>query len=117
MRIAFDVKGTIEGPHQDKVLRLFRVFEKQGHEMIVWSSVYSYATDAVAKHGLNAQAQSKVWSSDASPDDRVDIAIDDEPQTWLATNRLILVKDLPDDLETLAVELIGQAKVEGGAHV
>lgn len=117
MKIAFDVKGTIQGPYQDKVLKLFREFEKRGHEMIVWSSVYSYATDAVAKHGLNALAMSKVLSCEATPDQRVDIAIDDEPQTWLAANRLISVHDIPDDInafvETLCIENVA---ADGGIH-
>lgn len=117
MRIAFDVKGTIQGPYQDKVLRLFRAFEKRGHEMIVWSSVYSYATDAVAKHGLNARPMSKMLGCEASSNDRVNICIDDERQTWLATDRLILVSELPDDVEALAEEISAEfIESEGGIH-
>lgn len=109
MKIAFDVKGTIDGPNQDKVLRLFRALQQQGHEMVVWSSRYSYATGAVAKHSLSAEALPKTdkWG-EVAESDYMDIAIDDEPQTWLTAKRLILVRDLPADVEAFAAALTAE---------
>lgn len=117
MRIAFDVKGTIDGPYQDKVLRLFMALEKNGHELTVWSSEFSLATRAVARHGLNAGFQSKVGKGECPTDEYFDLAIDDEAQTWLATNRLIMVHELPDDVEAFAEALTAPVTAIGGANV
>lgn len=108
MRIAFDVKGTIEGPQKSKVLRLFKALQAQGHDLIVWSNSYGYAVDAVKDNNLTCPAQSKTtkWDVDDDQSKFVDLAIDDDSsQTWLAAKRFIWVHELPDDIETFAQTL------------
>lgn len=61
MKIAFDVKGTIEGPKGKFVLGMLKMFQDAGHEVIVWSNAYGYAVDAVRDHELDAEAHLK-WS-------------------------------------------------------
>lgn len=109
MKIVFDVKGTIEGPSQKQVLALYHEFERLGHEMYVWSSLYSFATYAIKTHKLKAKPISKIERSDLDPSDYFDIAIDDENQTYLATRRLVLVQDISDDIPAFAKILIGES--------
>jgi hypothetical protein len=98
MRIAFDVKGTIEGPKQKFVLGLMEYLKEAGHEIIVWSNSLSYAMDAVRDHELSCPAVSKraLYDIDNDVDQCVDLAIDDDSsQSWLAAKRFIWVHDLP----------------------
>lgn len=106
MKIAFDVMGTIDGPSQKKVLALYHEFERLGHEMVVWSSMYSLAVRAVKNHNLKANSMSKMERYQYEPSEYMDLAIDDENQTYLAANRLVLVRDIPDDIENFAMLLI-----------
>lgn len=99
MRIAFDVKGTIDGPKGKFVLGLFKFLQDLGHECVVWSNSYGYAVDAVMTHALNAEAMPKKGKGDFGYEDKAshfDIAIeDDTSQTWLAAKRFIWVHELP----------------------
>lgn len=116
MRIAFDVKGTIEGPSKAKVLQLFRALRAQGHELIVWSNSYGYAMDAVRDNTLDCPFQSKTtkWDVDNDESQFVDLAIDDDSsQTWLAAKRFIWVHELPDDIDTFAKQLTAQSGTRG----
>lgn len=100
MRIAFDVKGTIEGPKKKFVLGLLQYLHGMGHEVIVWSNSYEFAKDAVRDNGLiNVKFQSKetVMDLDEESSHMMDLAIDDDrSQTWLASRRFIWVHDLPE---------------------
>jgi hypothetical protein len=111
MKVAFDVKGTLIGPDQEKVRDLYNFMRNMKCEMVVWSNLGSYAVDAVKSLKLNARACTKYSMSDAgSGSDVMDLAIeDDSTQTWLAAKHILLVKDIPNDLksiEKLAKELI-----------
>lgn len=112
MKIAFDVMGTLMGQNQDKVLRLFHAFEKMGHTMYVWSNSINYAFDAVNQHKLNVPAERimyKYTKFDAEMEqmDVMDVAVeDDKSQTYLATKKLVLVYEIPDDVEEFAKTLI-----------
>lgn len=102
MKIAFDVKGTIEGPRKIAILDMIRRFHVAGHDIIVWSNLYRYAVDAVKDNNLNAEATSKQMQSDLDYDESlyVDFAIeDDHSQTWLPAKRFVWVDDLPKDEE------------------
>lgn len=99
MRIAFDVKGTIEGPKKTFVLALLELLQKNGHEVVVWSNSYGFAVDAVKDNGLSCKASPKrtSWDEDGKVENFFDLAIDDDnQQTWLASKRFIWVHDLPD---------------------
>jgi hypothetical protein len=99
MTIAFDVKGTLEGPKGKFVLGLLLKLQEMGHECVVWSGSYGYAVDCVAKYGLeNVRAESKSdkWSRDEA--NFYDVAIeDDRGQTWLAAKKIVFVDELPND--------------------
>lgn len=97
MRIAFDVKGTIDGPKQKFVLGLLKFLQDLGHECVVWSSVYGYAVDAVKKHDLDCAAQSKTGRYDCSDASQYfDLAIDDDTgSSYLAAKRFIWVHNIP----------------------
>lgn len=104
-KIAFDVKGTLSGPHQDKVRRLFHFLQSQGHEMIVWSNSYAYALDIVKELGLKAECMSKNMASDAELfENWIDIAIEDDlTQTWLGAKRIVFINDIPEDITMFKV--------------
>lgn len=91
MKIACDVKGTLEGPKKKQVLRILELFEKQGYEITVWSNLYSYSVQAVRDNNLKADSISKKMKLDFdSEDEYFNFAIeDDRQQDYLATNKFI----------------------------
>lgn len=101
MRIAFDVKGTIEGPKKALVLKLFKGLQAKGHECVVWSNSISYAADAVKDNNLEADfmwKKSKIdlKESGSSP---FDMAVeDDRSQWWLGAEKFLFVDELNDEL-------------------
>jgi hypothetical protein len=98
MRIAFDVKGTLEGSKSAAVLAMLRVFQEQGHEVVVWSNSFGYVQDVLAKHSLTCYGETKSTKWDREPENFYDLAIDDDSsQTYLAANRFIWVRDIPSD--------------------
>lgn len=101
MKVAFDVKGTIDGHKQDLVLKLFHGLQKKGHQCVVWSNLYSYAVDAVKEHGLtNTKTMSKMSRFELKEQemDQMDLAIeDDRSQTWLGAKRFIFVDELDEE--------------------
>lgn len=98
MRIAFDVKGTIEGPKKALVLHIFDKLQKQGHECVVWSNFYGYAVDAIKNNDLkNTQPMTKASRFDLenSQQGMFDLAIeDDRSQTWLGAKKFAFVDEL-----------------------
>jgi len=97
-RIAFDVKGTIEGPKKALVLHIFEQLQAQGHECIVWSNLYSYAVDAIKDNNLqNTYAISKLSKGDcaARGEEMFDLCIeDDRSQTYLGAKKFAFVDEL-----------------------
>jgi len=97
-RIAFDVKGTIEGPKKDLVLHIFEKLQEQGHECVVWSNLYSYAVDAIKDNNLkNTQAMSKKSKGDllSNGEELFDLCIeDDRSQTYLGAKKIAFVDEL-----------------------
>lgn len=102
MKIAFDVKGTIEGPKKELVLKLFRGFQNTGHECVVWSNSYGYAVDAIKNNNLlDTHPEDKKSKRDLEEYGRpvYDIAIeDDRSQTWLGAKRFVFVDELTEEL-------------------
>lgn len=98
MRIAFDVKGTLEGPREHLVLGLLIQLQELGHEIIVWSNSFGYAVDCAKNLGLvgvRVESKRNKWNTPA--EDFYDVAIEDmaEQRDWLAAKRVILVSELP----------------------
>lgn len=101
MRIAFDVKGTIDGPKGELILDLFRGLQANGHECVVWSNLYSYAVDAVKNHKLSAQAMSKQSKGDllSNGQELFDLCIEDDyRQTYLGAKQILFVDKITPDL-------------------
>lgn len=99
MRIAFDVKGTIDGPKGSVILEAFRRLQRLGHTCVVWSNAHSYATEAVEKHGLVAEAMSKKMMLDyGSANEIFDVAIEDDRSQgrWLGAKRFVFVDEIAD---------------------
>lgn len=111
MRIAFDVKGTIDGPRGAVIIEAFKKLQDLGHTCVVWSNLYSYATDAVAKHGLKADAESKRSTSDLETYglEPYDVAIeDDRGQTWLGAKRFVFVDEITNNSDALVRLILKQ---------
>lgn len=108
MKVACDVKGTLEGSKKKQVLKLLELFAKAGYEITVWSNLYSYAVDAVRDNNLRADSDQKKGKFDYPYSDdeslHFNFAIeDDRSQTWLAAKQMIWVDQIPEDMA--AVEL------------
>jgi hypothetical protein len=105
MRIAFDVKATIEGPKKEQVLKLFRDLQAKGHTCHVWSNSYGYAVDAIRDNKLtNTEALSKFSMYDVENYGQTmyDVAIeDDRKQTYLGAKAFVFVDELYGDLVQL----------------
>lgn len=100
MRIAVDVKGTLEGSMRAQIVRMMMFLQDQGHEVVVWSNSYSFAVEAVMKLAETPLEQIDAISKQATWDteERFDIAIeDDRSQTWLAAKNFIWVDEIPID--------------------
>lgn len=109
--VAFDCKGTLfaGGETGNRVHALYKWFESKGCKMIIWSSLYSYTTDAVKLFKLNGEQRHKEpFSFDEeflkhNPDYNVDIAVDDNAwvmrsekiQPTVACNHMIKVHQIP----------------------
>ena len=96
MKIAFDVKGTLDGPKGHIILSVLLHLQKMGHECIVWSNSYGYARDFVEKHELKdvrAESKGDKWNTDEK--NFYDFAIeDDKSQTYLAAKQFIFVNEI-----------------------
>jgi hypothetical protein len=116
MLIAFDVKGTLQGVNQAKVRKLLQVLLSQGHEIVIWSSMISYAMDVAQELSLNVEISNKYSAKEAKENNKalVDIAIDDDDtSTWLAAKRLVLVRDIPEEFGSEYVqELLSVEKMD-----
>jgi hypothetical protein len=114
MKIACDVKGTLEGSKKKQVLRILELFAKAGYEITVWSNMYSYAVDAVRDNNLKADANSKRMKMDLDyeEDKYFNFAIeDDRQQEYLAAKHFIWVDEIPNDLA--AIDLFVKELLEG----
>lgn len=114
MKIACDVKGTLEGPKKKQVLRILDLFSKAGYEVTVWSNLYSYAVDAVKDNNLKAQFMDKKSKGDYEYDETkyFNFAIeDDRSQSYLAAKTFIWVDTIPEDIA--AIDMFFRELLEG----
>lgn len=117
MRIAFDVKGTIESPMKKQVLHMFKLFQDAGHEVVVWSNSYSYAVNAIKDNNLqNTDPEDKFMKIDVERDESqyFDIAIeDDRRQDYLAAKKFIFVDEIPnamEDVDKLVAKVLSETQ-------
>lgn len=100
MKIAFDINGTLLGPQ--KILALYQWCKDQGHDLTVWSNCYAYINQTIRYLRLDPDTKrmSKVYLYENDNQPLFDIAIDDEPHSskGLAAKRIILVRDVPEDI-------------------
>jgi hypothetical protein len=102
MKIAFDCKGTLmDGPK--KVKDFFRWLQKEGHELTIWSSLYSYANDTgiamVADGSVDIGEKYSRFDAEAEDMTIFDFAVDDQVKdSWyLAASNFISVQELPEN--------------------
>lgn len=96
MKVAFDVKGTLDGGG-NRVMRLLEILKQRGHEITIWSSVYSYA--AKWSEILELPATEKYSLFQAKRDEKpvFDVAVEDDYTTdYLATRSYAWVDQIPD---------------------
>lgn len=97
MRIAFDVKGTLDGQYGKFVLGMLEMMLERGHQVTVWSNSYSYAADFVLKHnlqGVSFKTKVSKWDIDNDETQFYDVAVeDDKTQTYLAAKKFIWVDE------------------------
>jgi len=118
MRIAVDVKGTLEGRRKQDILAMIQVFRDAGHEVVIWSNSFSFAVNTVANNKLDLEPMSKrtKWDCEDNPELYMDIAIDDDSsQTYLAARRFVWVHEIPEDAIGFAKTLIGVQNGNNGA--
>ena len=98
MKIAFDVKGTLEGHKGKFVLGLLNYLQGMGHEITIWSNGPGFAAQCAKDLGLtNVATMMKYGKGDHQ--ELFDIAVeDDTSQNWLAAKRFVWVKDIPDGM-------------------
>lgn len=111
MKIAFDVKGTLDGRKEVEVRFLLKQFYDAGHEIFVWSNSFSYAVDMTEKlktqYDIVAEPMSKFSTHDGN--EMMDLAFeDDTSQTYLAAKEIIFVHQLPEDIKEFAKQLLAR---------
>jgi hypothetical protein len=123
MKIACDVLGTIEGDKQASVLRILQSLISAGHEVVIWSSEYSLASEAVKKHRLtNLDGTPLLYMEKYSTMDvrnqgmpMFDLALEDQQSqtSYLASKFFLMVHEIPyntERAEQKAQELINWIK-------
>src|SRR4051812_31226905 len=94
MKIAIDVKGTLEGPKQDIIRAVAKQLHDEGHEITIWSSMFSFASDCKNNLKVPYNCDLKRFHSEVEPEDWYDLAIDDDTQqTFLPAKRIIYVNE------------------------
>lgn len=104
MRVAFDVKGTLEGVNQAQVRALLFELKALGCEITIWSNMFTFAVDMHEELGLNASVRTEKKFSKGDcvswNHPMFDLCIEDDPsQTWLGAKNFLLVRDLPSGIE------------------
>jgi hypothetical protein len=105
MKIAIDVKGTLEGPKGEIIAEAAAVLKERGHEITVWSSLLSYAYEWVKGAGEFYEISGKKWRRDVEPEEFYDVAIEDDENLGeiLAANKVIYVHEFNSVNELLGL--------------
>ena len=113
VKIACDVKGTLEGDKKKQVLKILDLFHRAGYEIIIWSNMSSYAHDAVRDNNLRAEPMGKKMMLDYDdPSEAMNYCIeDDRSQTWLGAHKFIWVDEIPEDITQ--IELFVRELLDG----
>lgn len=93
--VAVDVKGTLDGSNSENVTKFVRWLMEQGHNVIVWSNLYSFALDHAKLLGTAPQEKRRRGQGMS-----FDVAIDDEVSDqgrWLAADFFLWSQDVPSD--------------------
>lgn len=103
LKIAIDVKGTLEGPKGEIIAEVARLLKEQGNEITVWSSLISYAYEWVKDNDETYEIANK-WS-DREPEEYYDIAIEDDTSQGeiLHARKVIYVHEFNSVIELLGL--------------
>lgn len=121
MRIAVDVKGTLEGTKRRQIIVMIYELLKADHEVVVWSMDFSMAATAAENLTIileelydypnKIEAMSKRTKMDTEAEDHFDLAIeDDRGQHWLAAKSFIWVDEIPKDAAGVLSFLLDKVK-------
>lgn len=104
MKIAFDVKGTLDGPRGFQVRKLLYDLHQAGHQIFIWSNSIDYAVEEKKKHDLEGiHALIKFAKSDVDLDNKdrmMDLCIeDDRRQDYLGAYKILYVHQLLDSFQ------------------
>lgn len=117
MKIAFDVKGTLDGHKKVEIRHILRELYAAGHEIYIWSSLFSYAVKEVKyweQRDVKCEALDKYSTYEAKERNMpiMDVAFeDDRTQYYLAVKRMIFVDEVPNNAAEFANALIESLKI------
>lgn len=120
MKVAFDVKGTLDGHRRVEVRSLLKYFLDQGAEITIWSNLYSYAADMADElekyfEGVNFQVTGKYSFYDAQEQNLpvFDFCVEDDTGQWyLAAKQIVFVHTIPDKRDMYPELLMNAPKQE-----
>lgn len=109
MKIAFDVQGTLQGYHSDKVMNLFKILQDRGHELYIWSfGGYGMAVRAATELGIEAKYCAKQTHNYDEESTFVDVCVDDDRSSAeiLSAGKVIYVNEIPNPSDKDKVEAL-----------
>lgn len=116
MKIAFDVKGTLDGHKKHEMRRILLSLYAAGHEIYIWSSLFSYAVKEAKyweQRHIKCEALDKYSTYEAKARNMpvMDIAFeDDRTQTYLAANKIVFVDEIPNVVDEFAAAMVESLK-------
>lgn len=106
MNIAFDVKGTLEGPKGITIRYILHHLMLRGHKITIWSNSLAYAMDYVKDYGLLDKIQPVIKFSKSDVEYKEDLYFDvafedDRSQGYLAAKHIVFVDQISADREDI----------------
>lgn len=116
MKVAVDVKGTLEGPRRKQIVEIIKFLLNRGDQVVVWSNGLGRqgAEGLEKEYGIKLSYEDKFSKRDASEwgVDLFDLAIeDDKSQDYLAAKKFLWVHNIPEDLTENNVEQVLNDKI------
>lgn len=104
MKIAVDVKGTLEGPKRKQIVHIIKEALNKGYEVTIWSNGLGRqgAEGLEREYGIKLPYEDKFSKRDAETWERglFDLAIeDDTSQSYLAAKKFLWVHEIPESDE------------------
>lgn len=116
MKVAVDVKGTLEGPRRKQIVEIIKFLLRRGNQVTIWSNGLGRqgAEGLEKEYGIKLSYEDKFSKRDASElgVDFFDLAIEDDiSQTYLAAKKFLFVHNIPEALTENNVEEVLNDKI------